>query len=407
MVGCKKHVPVVIALLCIGCASFAGVAQQTGIDEQVRPALRVVNQSQAGSAGLSPAQIRNVYGFDQVANQGEGQVIAIVDAYDHPRIEKDLAKFSKEFDLPECDSSSGCFQKIYASGERPDEVPIWTLEIALDVEWAHAIAPKARILLVEAASADLSVVLAAVDVAVNHGANVVSMSWGVQDFRKDPSINNHFLAPGVMFVAGSGDRGGDPRPPDNGGAFYPASSPYVLGVGGTTLQLDQNGHYFETAWRGSGGGQSPGTPPFELAPLFQSTFPIPNNPAFRRGVPDVAYNADPDFSGYPVYNSAPAGSTGLKGWLQVGGTSTATPQWAGLVAIANSIRAANNKLPLSGSAAAFYQVANSTTFNDITTGSNGSCENQSLCTAAVGYDYVTGLGTPRVNNLIAALASQP
>jgi subtilase family serine protease len=228
------------------------------------------------------------------------------------------------------------------------------------------------------------------------GANVVSMSWGVTETAIDLSNDHHFLNPNVLFVAAAGDTGT--------GAQYPAASPYVIGVGTTTLAIDAQGNYLgESADPSSGGGVSC----CELAPTnqlsFLESFPDPTvNPQFRRGVPDVAYNGDPA-SGYAIYDSVAI--NGSKNWFQIGGSSAATPQWAALLAIVNSSRAEKGKGPLA--AGALYNAANSSSnlnYHDITTGSNGSCG--ALCTAMPGYDYVTGLGSPKADRLIPRLANQ-
>src|ERR1700674_5766116 len=134
------------------------------------------------STAYTPAQIRHAYGFDQVTKQGAGQVIGIVDAYDDPNVEADLGVFNRQFGLPACTSSNGCFRKVYGNGRKPVTNANWGIEIALDVEWAHAIAPQAKIVLVEASTNSLADLLAAVDTAVNNGASVVSMSWTAGEF---------------------------------------------------------------------------------------------------------------------------------------------------------------------------------------------------------------------------------
>ncbi|HYL82651.1 MAG TPA: S8 family serine peptidase, partial [Candidatus Angelobacter sp.] len=210
--------------------------------------------------GLTPAQVRHAYGFDLVQNQGAGQVIGIVDAYDDPNIEADLGVFSRQFNLPACTSANGCFRKVYATGRKPVGNSNWGVEIALDVEWAHAIAPQATILLVEANSNSLADLFSAVDVAVRNGASAVSMSWTSGEFSGEIRQDTHFAVTGVTFLAASGDVGT--------GVAYPASSPDVIGVGGTALQIDSNGNYVtETAWSGSGGGISM----YEREPLFQAS----------------------------------------------------------------------------------------------------------------------------------------
>jgi len=153
--------------------------------------------STAPIAGLTPALTRHAYGFDAIASPGDGMAVAIVDAYDAPKIESDLGVFSNAFSLPACTSSNGCFTKVYAHGSRPRTDSGWSLEISLDVEWVLAIAPKAKIVLVEAASASFSDLMAAVDVAVKRGASVVSMSFGGNEFSSETGFDSHFNVPGV------------------------------------------------------------------------------------------------------------------------------------------------------------------------------------------------------------------
>jgi len=345
------------------------------------------------SSAYKPSQMRHAYGFDQITNQGSGQVVGIVDAYDDPNIESDLGVFNRQFGLPACTSSNGCFRKVYANGRKSATNANWEIEIALDVEWAHAIAPQAKIVLVESATISLADLLAAVDVAVRKGASVVSMSWTAGEFSGELRLDNHFVTTGVTFLAASGDTGT--------GVAYPAASPYVVGVGGTALHLDASGNYqSETAWSGSGGGLSV----YEHQPLFQALFGIGSNPRGVRGAPDVSYNASPG-TGYAVYDSF--GFSGASGWFHVGGTSAGTPQWAALVAIVNSMRVASRKSHLSSTNNSLYVLAKkslATEFNPVTQGTNGSCG--VWCTAAPGYDYITGLGSPNASSLISALAAQ-
>jgi subtilase family serine protease len=299
--------------------------------------------------------------------------------------------FSSTFGLPSCTSANGCFKKIYATAN-PRTDAGWALEIALDVEWAHAIAPRARILLVEAKSSSFTDLLKAVDVAVKNGASVVSMSFGGNEFSSQTTYDAHFKVPGVTFVASSGDSGD--------GVEYPAGSQYVVSVGGTTLTVDSASNYVgETAWSGSGGGASS----FEPEPYGQAHFPVPV--AGRRGVPDVAYDANPS-SGFAVYSSVSYQSQ--SGWFQVGGTSAGAPQWAALFAIVNSLRASAGRTPLNATYDLLYAAGISGNYHDVTTGSNGTCG--TLCTANGSYDYVTGLGTPQqtaVNGGIITTLSAP
>src|SRR6266852_3276691 len=218
--------------------------------------------SSPGPTGYSPAQLQHAYGFDKitfnngaVAGDGAGTTIAIVDAYDDPNIDNDLQQFDAAFGLPD-----PVFNKYGQNGgtSYPAADSGWITEIALDVEWAHAIAPKATIDLFEANSATFSDLLTAVQTAASTtGVNVVSMSWGGGEFSGENLYDSYFTTPtghnGVTFVAASGDSGAPP--------IYPAISPNVIAVGGTTLpNLDTAGDYTsETGWSGSGGGLSAGT----------------------------------------------------------------------------------------------------------------------------------------------------
>ena len=345
------------------------------------------------TTAFSPSQVRHAYGFDQVTNQGAGQTIGIVDAYDDANVASDLEVFSAQFGLPACTSSNGCFRKVYSNGKQPAGNANWAVEISLDVEWAHAIAPKATILLVETPSNSLTDLVNGVTVAVRDGASAVSMSWTVGEFSGETSMDRNFVSNGVTYVAASGDAGT--------GAAYPAASPDVIGVGGTSLYLSASGSYqSETAWNGSGGGLSV----YEREPSFQAQFGIPDDSRGYRGSPDASYNANPG-TGYAVYDSV--GVSGYSGWFQVGGTSAGTPQWAALIAITNSMRATERKSNLSSSDTTLYTLAKTglkADFRAVTQGTNGTCG--VICTASAGYDYVTGLGTPQVSALVTALVAQ-
>lgn len=345
------------------------------------------------SSALTPSQIRHAYGFDQITNHGAGQIIGIVDAYDDPNVQSDLAVFSKQYNLPACSTANNCFREVYEKGRRPSTNANWSLEISLDVQWAHAIAPQATILLVETSSNSLTDLIAGVDLAVRNGASVVSMSWMSGEFSGETALDNHFVSNGVTFFAASGDRGT--------GTAYPAASPNVIGVGGTTLILDAQGNYKgENAWSGSGGGISR----YEHEPTYQALLGLPVDAAGRRGIPDVAYNGDPS-TGYAVYDSVAI--NGLTGWLQVGGTSAGSPQWAALMAVTNSMRASERKANFNATNSALYSLAKTNAagaFHPVTKGANGNCG--LVCDAMNGYDYITGIGTPQSNALISSLNLQ-
>ncbi|HLJ92329.1 MAG TPA: S53 family peptidase [Gemmataceae bacterium] len=350
-----------------------------------------------GPTGYTPAQIRHAYGFDQinfngVAGDGSGTTIAIVDAFDDPNIASDLHQFDTTFHL-----SDPVFTKLNQSGGAtyPAANSGWASEIALDVEWSHAIAPKANILLVEANDNSTSNLFSAVRFAANQpGVVAVSMSWGGGEDPSEIYYDSLFLTPsghqGVTFLASSGDNGSPVE--------YPSISPNVLSVGGTTLNLDGQGNILtEYGWDGSGGGISG----YEAQPSYQTN--VVTQTSSNRTNPDVAYDADP-YTGFPVYDSYNNGT--LAPWSQFGGTSDAAPQWAALVAIANQGRAAAGLGSLNGRSQLLpllYQVSQAD-FHDTASGSSGGYP---IFTAGAGYDLVTGRGTPVAPRLVADLVGTP
>jgi streptogramin lyase len=351
--------------------------------------------SSPGPTGYTPAQVRHAYGFDRVSygggtvpGDGSGTTIAIVDAFDDPNIAGDLQQFDRRFGLPD-----PAFSKVDQTGGNnlPPADHGWAREIALDVEWAHAIAPGACILLVEANDNFPDNLLTAVSFAANQpGVVAVSMSFGGQEFPGETAFDSTFQTPagqaGVTFVASSGDFGAPPS--------YPAASPNVLAVGGTTLNLDTSGNILsESGWAGSGGGLSP----FEPQPAYQ--FGVVTQSSTQRANPDVAYDADPN-TGFPIYDTF--NNSVFAPWSQVGGTSAGAPQWAALVAIADQGLILDGVNPLDGPTQTLPELyaLPAGDFHDITTG--GSTGFPPL-SAGPGYDLVTGLGTPVVNRIITDL----
>lgn len=360
----------VVSLTTLAMTPAVFAARHQDIDSFLGHApFHIKQHSLSGPVGLTPTEIKAAYDLG-TADPGKG-TIAIIDAYDSPSAQNDLNTFSTQFGLPQCTSTNPCFEKHKMSSFIWQSSG-WGLETSLDTQWAHAIAPGAKILLVEARSASGNDLLNAINYARNRSDVVaVSMSWGGSEFSSETAYDGYFTSPtGASFFASAGDSGS--------GVEWPAVSPHVVGVGGTTLNLSA-AHTFlsETAWHGSGGGISS----FESEPAYQSAYgvAIANG---RRVVPDVSYDADPA-SGVAVYDSEPY--QGQLGWFQVGGTSVGAPQWAAIRAIGGT--AAN---------AVLYQDAKSSNsasfFRDITSGSNGTCG--PVCTASVGYDAVTGLGSP-------------
>jgi subtilase family serine protease len=350
------------------------------------------------TTAITPQEMQSVYGFSQVSYKGEGQTIALIDWYSNPDIESDFATFNSYYGLPSCTTANGCFSVLYSNGSLPKKNGDSALEISLDVEWAHAIAPQAKILLVEAASGTTANLLNAIDMAVGAGATVVSMSFGASESSAELGWDTHFEVSGVTFVASAGDSGH--------AANWPAVSPYVIGVGGTTLTQSSGVYGGETAWSCTsavnceeGGGTGGGLSKYETEPAYQKSFQNYG----ERGVPDLSYDADPN-TGVAIYDSIPylpAAFTG--GWIQIGGTSMGSPEIAAMVAIANSQRKAEGKANLSTFPGSVYSFTAS--YHDITTGTNGNCGTE--CDAASGYDLLTGVGTPEANSLIPALASLP
>ncbi len=326
------------------------------------------NQPSTGSAvvnaptGLSPSVIDSVYGFSSATSGGSGQTIAIVDAYDDPNAANDLATFSTEYHLP-----TAVLRKVNEYGTTaplPASDPNWALEISLDIEWAHAIAPGASILLVEANSSSLSDLLTAEQLAAED-ANYVSNSWGSSEFGGESNYDSYLTSPAgrhVSYFAATGDSGG--------AIDYPATSPNVVAVGGTSLKFtNSNALASETAWSGGGGGCSA----YETAPSAQSSFSQYSQVGCngKRAVPDVSMEADPN-SGVSIYDSTTY--DGSSGWWTVGGTSVGTPIWAAESAVLGSVV----------SPATVY--GSSIPFRDIVSGSNGH-------PALIGYDLATGRGS--------------
>ncbi|MGZ4133155.1 MAG: S53 family peptidase [Actinomycetota bacterium] len=328
---------------------------------------RVFPDASSSPVGLTPAQMLSAYGFPTMATTtpppGTGATVAIVDAYDLPTAEKDLNVFSSQFGLPACTTANGCFKKVNQTGgtSYPRYNSGWGLEIALDIEWAHAIAPGAKILLVEAKTNSFTNLLAAEDYAAAH-ATYVSNSWGASEFSSEASYDSHFTKSGVSFFVSAGDAG---LP-----AQYPSSSPGVISVGGTTLHFDSSGNVTsETGWSSGGGGCST----YETATSAQSTLGgyAQVNCNGKRGTPDLSLDADPN-SGAAVYDSSRY--NGGTGWYQVGGTSLSSPMAAG--------RAADTGAVVNSA----YVYGNNITFRDITSGNNGA-------PCLTGYDLCTGRGS--------------
>ncbi|BBB61701.1 hypothetical protein UNDKW_3428 [Undibacterium sp. KW1] len=384
-------------------------------------------QPMAGTSVVStytPAQIRAAYSLpalpastsgltaSQAAQLGAGQTIYIVNANHDPNIVAELNAFNQKFGLPACTvksipagtalplpaaSSNVCeFSVVYSTsgGGMTSATPAydsgWATEIALDVQWAHATAPLARIILIEAADSSMSNMIGGIKLANAMGPGIVSMSFGAHEGNWTAGVESTFTTAKMTYLAATGD---------NGPAVeWPAVSPNVVAVGGTSLTYSGTSRT-EVAWSNTGGGVSA----YTATPSYQNnTVPGVGTPA-RRTVADVSMNADPNTGQY-VAVMTPGSS--VVNWVSAGGTSLSTPQWAGVIAIANATLAQAGKPVLGAPHAVLYNKIATTpgsyasSFADVAKGSNGTCAS---CVAKTGHDQLTGLGTPNVTSLLSTL----
>jgi subtilase family serine protease len=319
----------------------------------------------APPAGLWPADLRSAYKLTPPTGvPGSGPTIAIVDAFDDPNAEADLAVYRNQFGLGSCTTANGCFKKVNQNGVQgayPRSDAGWAQEISLDLDMASAICPNCRILLVEASTNAFTNLFTGVDTAARLGAATISNSYGGSEFSGEDAYESHYNHPGVTVSSG-----------DNGfGAEFPASSRFVTAVGGTTLRRDASARgWSESVWSGSGSGCSA----YIAKPAWQT-----DAGCARRTVADVSAVADPA-TGVAVYDSFRTA-----GWLVFGGTSASAPIVAGVYALAGNT---------AGTVAGSYPYGHAGSLFDVMSGSNGSCGGTYLCTGLPGYDGPTGLGTP-------------
>ena len=316
----------------------------------------------SGPSGLTPADLRDAY---KITGTGSSATtIAIVDAYGYPGAESDLAVYRSQFGLPPCTTANGCFKKVDQRGGSayPRTNVGWDQELALDLDMASAICPSCKIVLVQSDSATLANLAAAVDTAANLGAHVISNSYGGGE-QGAASYESHYNHPGIAITVSSGDNGY--------GVEFPASSPHVTAVGGTSLTRSGGSRgWAESAWDGAGSGCST---------VFSKPSWQRDASCAMRTVADVSAVADPA-TGVAVYG--PARRT-KSAWMVFGGTSVAAPLVGGVYAV-NGGAVNDGQDPYTHASALF----------DVVGGSNGSCGASYLCTAVAGYDGPTGLGTP-------------
>lgn len=344
-----------------------------------------VVEPQANPGGETPASLACVY--DLVSNPvsgcpiasttalptGGSGVIVIVDAYDNPSAASDLKTFSKEFGLP-----APSFKVMYASGKPANGCSSgWALEESLDVQWAHAMAPKAQVVLMEAASNSFSDLFDAITaansyVASHGGKGEVSMSWGGSEFSSESSDDSYFMQSGVVYFASTGD---------SKGVLYPATSGNVVAAGATQVNRNKSGDYTgQVATKscdptngGCGGGKSA----YETRPSFQGG--VTSVVGTKRGVPDLSFDSSSG-SAVAVYNSSCYG-----GWIEVYGTSVASPSLAGIINSAGTFNNGSN----AENTEIYNNMSNTSDFTDITSGSCGSLS------AKAGYDLCTGVGVDK------------
>jgi hypothetical protein len=344
---------------------------QCNAEVAVRSSKPVAIKAGASGFGYAPADLQKAYGMTSAAaTRGGDQTIAIIDAFDAPRAEADLAVYRAKYALPPCTSANGCFRKVDQNGGQsfPPFERSWAQEIALDLDMASAMCPRCKLLLVEAGSASAASLATAANTAAALGATQISNSYGGPEFPSETYFEQYYNHQGVAVVASSGDSGF--------GVEYPAASAYVTAVGGTSLVRDSSPRgWSETAWAGAGSGCSAYIP----KPAWQTDTGCPT-----RSVADVAAVADPG-TGVAAFDS------GSGGWGVYGGTSAAAPLVAGVYALVGQ-PAANGD----------YAYRNPSAFRDVTSGGNGPCSLIYLCNAGIGFDGPTGVGTPNGGDPVQA-----
>jgi subtilase family serine protease len=369
------------ALVLVGVALTAGVGGAEGVSAgtgvSIRPVCNAVPAGYArcfslvkgdalpfasGPSGYGPADLQAAYALPS-STAGAGQTVAIVDAFDDPTAESDLAQYRSFYGLPACTTANGCFRKVNQSGgtlPMPPPEPDWSLEISLDLDMVSAVCPNCHILLVESNTNLNTDLYTAEDTAARLGANAISNSYGGGESSSETSQDVHFNHPGVAITASSGD--------DGYGVSYPAASRYLTAVGGTSLTRGGGTRgWTESAWSGAGSGCSA----YEPKPAWQT-----DSGCSRRTVADVSAVADPNTGVAVLF----AGQ-----WFTVGGTSASSPIVASVYALAGNASSVN---------AGSYPYSHAGSLFDIATGSNGTCSPAYLCTGVGGYDGPTGLGTP-------------
>ncbi len=346
----------------------------------------VVSPSLSGTGvggGYAPADLRSAYNLPS-ETAGSGQTVAIVDAFDDPKAESDLAVYRSHYGLPACTTANGCFKKVNQKGEAkyPAAEAGWAVEISLDIDMVSAACPNCHILLVEATNNLNANLYAAEDEAATLGATEISNSYGGEEVSTETTSDSHFHHPGVSIFASAGDSGYEVE--------YPAASQYVIATGGTVLTPASNSRgWSETVWKGTGSGCSL----YEPKPAWQTASPK----CTKRTNNDIAAVAAPEtpVSVADSYKLPQEFEIGEPGWTLVGGTSVSSPLMAGTMGLANA-----HTRSFGGADAYYVEASQNGTgvLDDVTSGTNTkegkeNCGNY-LCNGEVGYDGPTGLGSP-------------
>ncbi len=338
------------------------------------------------SEGYGPADLQSAYALPSGSDLGAGLTVAVVDAYDLPTAEHDLGVYRSYYGLAACTTANGCFRKVNQNGgtsSYPTYDAHWGQEIALDLDMVSAICPNCKILLVEATDNNYSNLGPAVDTAVSLGAVAVSNSYGGSEGSGEGDLDTYYDHPGVAITVSTGDCGYNCSAGTSGnakGVEYPAASPYVIAVGGTTLLPAANARgWTKSAWGNSDGGAGSGCSQYEPKPSWQHDTGCAN-----RTEADVSAVADPE-TGVASFDSSFSSS-----WAVMGGTSAAAPIIAAIYGLVGGP-------PASGYPASFF-YGDTADLNDVVGGNNdvtwGDCTVTYLCNGVAGYDGPTGLGTP-------------
>jgi subtilase family serine protease len=341
------------------CSAKVLVSDKTGV---------VPASTTPAASALTPTQLRSAYGLNGLDAHG---TVAIIDAYGYPNLERDLGVYRTQFALPACTKASGCLKVVNQTGgsSLPRFNTGWAGETALDVDAVSAICPGCKILVVQASSASIANLgTAAATAAKQSGVVAISNSYGGGDIS-DASYGSYYNHPGIAVTASTGDDG------YQGGSF-PASSAYVVAVGGTSLQMSGTTVVGETAWSGAGSGCSTVNTALSAAAAFGTG-------CAKRAIADVSAAADPAHGGMAVYYPT---SSKASTWAQVGGTSESSPIIAAVFALAGGVG--------TGVQANSVPYAHPSSLRDVISGSNGTCPTLQWCSARAGWDGPTGLGVP-------------